>query len=140
MSLRDTIKDMRELLSHIVTDLEKAEGGNKAASQRVRTRTVKLEKTAKVYRKQSIESEKQPRARKSSASNAAKKPAPTPIAPAKAAKVKTSTKVPMAAAHAPVATAKIKAKPKAAVARARPMPLDMKRPTAKLPARPATLY
>ena len=58
MALKDTIKHMRDLLHHIVHDLEKADGGNKAASQRVRTGTVKLEKVAKHYRKESIKGEK----------------------------------------------------------------------------------
>jgi len=49
---------MRDLLSQITSDLEKSEKGNKAASQRVRTGTVKLEKTAKLYRKESIKTEK----------------------------------------------------------------------------------
>ena len=35
MALKETYKHMRELLGHIVHDLEKSENGNKAASQRV---------------------------------------------------------------------------------------------------------
>jgi hypothetical protein len=129
MSLRETIKEMKELLTHITTDLDKAEGGNKAASQRVRTGTVQLEKIAKKYRKESIDSEKQPRStKKSAAGNSAKKPA------AKAAK---PTKAPVKIAAATAASAKLKAKPKAAVAKARPRPLAVKRPTAKLPTRSA---
>src|SRR5262245_47146039 len=58
MALKDTYKHMRDLLSQITHDLEKADGGNKAASQRVRTGTVKLEKIAKMYRKESIKNEK----------------------------------------------------------------------------------
>ena len=48
MALKDTVKHLRDLLNNITTDLEKAENGNKAASQRVRTGTVKLEKIAKL--------------------------------------------------------------------------------------------
>src|SRR6187431_1276965 len=73
MALKETIKRMRELLSHIETDLVKAEGGNKAASQRVRTGTVKLEKIAKLYRKESIKSEKQTKGTKKPAKKAAHK-------------------------------------------------------------------
>ena len=58
MALKDTIKHMRDLLDQITGDLPKAENGNKAASQRVRTGTVRLEKTAKKYRKESIVAEK----------------------------------------------------------------------------------
>jgi hypothetical protein len=58
MALKDTYKHVRDLLSNITIDLGKAEGGNKAAAQRVRTGTVKLEKVAKLYRKESIDSEK----------------------------------------------------------------------------------
>jgi hypothetical protein len=58
MSLHETVKEMRELLAAISIDLEKASGGNKAASQRVRTGTIKLEKSAKRYRKESIKAEK----------------------------------------------------------------------------------
>ena len=58
MGLNDTTRQMRELLSGISVDLEKAASGNKAASQRVRTGTIRLEKTAKRYRKESIEAEK----------------------------------------------------------------------------------
>ena len=58
MALKNTIKGIQELLHHITTDLQKADHGNKAASQRVRTRTIKLEKLAKVYRKESVAEEK----------------------------------------------------------------------------------
>lgn len=120
MALKETIKHMRELLSHIEMDLVKAEGGNKAASQRVRTGTVALEKLAKVYRKESIQSEKGVLAHssrsKSHASHAAHG----------SAKSKT-TKATEAA--------KAKAKPKAKSASASSRPLQVKRPTAKLPRR-----
>ncbi len=58
MALNLTTKQLSELLSHITDDLTKAENGNKAAAQRVRTGTVKLEKVAKLYRKESIKGEK----------------------------------------------------------------------------------
>jgi hypothetical protein len=58
MGLNETTKHMRELLAGISVDLEKASGGNKAAAQRVRTGSIKLEKSAKSYRKESINAEK----------------------------------------------------------------------------------
>jgi len=41
-----------------VRDLHKANKGNRAAAQRVRTGTIKLEKCAKMYRKESVAAEK----------------------------------------------------------------------------------
>jgi peptidoglycan hydrolase CwlO-like protein len=117
MALNQTVNEMRTLLSGIQSDLEKAIGGNKAASQRVRTGTVSLEKVAKRYRKESIVTEKKTKGRAKPASAAKKKPA---------AKAKPAHK---AASHKAV-----KAKPKAKAA-ARPRALSVKRSTAKLPAK-----
>ncbi|MFI5343956.1 MAG: histone [Chlamydiales bacterium] len=128
MSLKDTYKHLRELLSNITSDLEKSENGNKAASQRVRTGTVKLEKVAKLYRKESISSEKKNKGQK--------KPAAKKAAPKKAAhKAKPSAP----AAKAKGATVKAKPKPKAAKASAsvRPRQLSVKRASAKIPTRRA---
>lgn len=113
MALQKTIDEMRGLLDHITRDLEKAEKGNKAASQRVRTGTVQLEKIAKTYRKESIHEEKQ-----------GGMPRRVGKRPAGAA---TATRM----ARAPAARgAKGKSRAKAA---ARPRSLEIKRPTAKLP-------
>lgn len=76
MALKETTKQLKDLLNHIVHDVEKADGGNKAAAQRVRTGTVKLEKVAKRYRKESITSERTTK----------------PKRPAKAAKAKAKAK------------------------------------------------
>lgn len=54
MALKDTITTMKNLLTCISKDIEKANRGNKAASQRVRTSTIKLEKVAKLFRKESV--------------------------------------------------------------------------------------
>jgi hypothetical protein len=80
MALKDTVKQMKGLLEMITFDLDKAAAGNKAASQRVRTGTIRLEKLAKAYRKESIAGEKgsRPKAK-------AKKAAPAKKAPAKKA-------------------------------------------------------
>ena len=58
MPLKDTVTMLNKLLNSVSSDLVKAVRGNKAASQRVRTGTIKLEKVAKKYRKESISSEK----------------------------------------------------------------------------------
>lgn len=120
MALKDTYKHLRDLLSQITHDLEKADGGNKAASQRVRTGTVKLEKLAKLYRKESIKAEK--------ATKGQKKPAKKAVKP----KAKAATPAKPAA---PAKSAKVKAKPKAKAhkALARPRALSFRKPTAKLP-------
>lgn len=96
MSLKDTYKHLRDLLTNITSDLEKSENGNKAASQRVRTGTVKLEKVAKLYRKESIASEKKNKGVKKPAKAKAKAPAKKPAAhkakPAAHAKAKPKAK------------------------------------------------
>lgn len=108
MALKDTVKYLRDLLHKVTHDLEKAEKGNKAASQRVRTGTVKMEKIAKSYRKESIKNEKTTTGTRKTVKKAA---------PSK--KAKPAVKHPM------------KAKAKSHKAKARPM--SLKRPTAKLP-------
>ncbi len=112
MALNDTIKQMRELLAGISVDLEKAVGGNKAASQRVRTSTIRLEKVAKNFRRESISAEKHGGMKKS------KKPA---------SKAKPQAK---AKSHA-------KAKPQAKAKAPAKKPMMMKRPTAKIPVKKA---
>lgn len=57
MALKDTVKKMYTLLEDLAKDLVKAEKGNKTASQRVRTGTIKLAKIAKFYRKESVQAE-----------------------------------------------------------------------------------
>lgn len=110
MALKDTIKHLKDLLLSIAHDLDKADGGNKAASQRVRTGTVKLEKVAKLYRKESIKTEKQTKGPKKAGGK-------------KVIAKKTTTKV------------KVKARPKAKAQFARPRAMSFRRPSAKLPVR-----
>lgn len=130
--LHTTSKNLKGLLEHISQDLVKADGGNKAASQRVRTNTVKLEKLAKVYRKESIASEKTgkkaPRASKAKAKPAAAKK----VAPKKV--VAKAKPAPSKVAHK-VAPKKAVEKPKAKTATAKPRAFSFKKPTAKLPAK-----
>ena len=78
MALQDTVKEVRSLLARLTIDIEKAANGNKAASQRVRTGTVSLEKVGKKYRKESIRAEKsgsfkRPKAAKAKPAKKAKK-------------------------------------------------------------------
>lgn len=126
MSLKETFKHMRDLLSNITNDLEKADAGNKAASQRVRTGTVKLEKVAKLYRKESIASEKKNKGQKKApkaAASKAKAAAPKKAAPSKAKAAPSKAK------------ATVKAKPKAKATSFRARQMSVKRATAKLPTR-----
>lgn len=58
MALKDTANHLMKLMEICMKDLHKASGGNKAAAQRVRTGSIKIEKVAKVYRKESIGAEK----------------------------------------------------------------------------------
>jgi len=122
MALKETIKHLRELLHQITSDIQKSDNGNKAASQRVRTGTVKLEKVAKKYRKESIQNEKSIKGTRKPKKAASKKAAPK-------AKAHKATK-----AHAKAKTSHVKAKAKAKAHKAKPRALALKRrPTAKLP-------
>lgn len=106
---------MKKLLCCIAEDLDKAESGNRAAAQRVRTCSIKFEKKAKAFRKESVQAEKSGEFKK--VKSAAKKKAAAK--PAKKKAVKKAAK-PKKAAKKP----KVKANPKA-----------RKRATAKLPKR-----
>lgn len=138
-SINKTINEMRQLLVQITQDLEKSNNGNKAASQRVRTGTVKLEKVAKVYRKESIQHEKKTKGSKKASKPAAKKTASKAKAPAHKAPAKHAAKhvAPKAKAKtvAHKAPAKPAAKAKSHKAVAKPHAFALKRPTAKLPVR-----
>jgi len=128
MSFDGTIKELRSLLAQATQDLEKATLGNKAAAQRVRTGTVKLEKVAKAYRKESIHNEK------TGASHHGKAKSKSAAKPASRSKASVATK----SAHAKVIkksspASKAKAPAKAVVAKSHS--LNLKKPTAKLPAR-----
>jgi hypothetical protein len=143
MAIKDTFKHLKDLLVAITHDLDKAEGGNKAASQRVRTGTVKLEKLAKLYRKESIKSEKQTKGTKKTVKKAAHKAAHKPAAKAahkpaahKPAAHKPAAKLASKPAAKPASktAAKVKAQPKAKAV-SRPRALSFKKPSAKLPVR-----
>ncbi len=145
MSLQSTTKELKDLLVHLSHDLEKADGGNKAASQRVRTGTVKLEKVAKQYRKESILIEKKTKGTKKPAKKVAaksKSAAPTKSAAAKPAATKPTAAKPVAAKPAagkakpavqpaakPVKSAKSAKSTKAKKTVVKARPLSVKIPT-----------
>lgn len=153
MALSSTVQSMQELLAQIVVNLEKANRGNKAAAQRVRTGTVKLEKTAKIYRKESVAAEKASVGKRKKASKkdagkktAAKKPAQGKVqkASASTARKKAPVKQPekkvakkAAAVKQPKASEEKKgAKAKKVTAKSRAFSLKRrttKRATAKMP-------
>ena len=58
MSLNETMNQLSALLMTVTKDLGKVHRGNKAAAQRVRVGTIKLEKIAKRFRKESVDAEK----------------------------------------------------------------------------------
>lgn len=58
MSLNETMHQLNVLLMALSRDLGKVQRGNKAAAQRVRVGTIKLEKLAKRFRKESVTAEK----------------------------------------------------------------------------------
>ncbi|NGX38700.1 MAG: Histone H1-like protein HC1 [Chlamydiae bacterium] len=64
MALKTTVVQMKKLLAGISSDLEKAENGNRAAAQRVRTNTIKFAKVAKTFRKESIADKGKKKAKK----------------------------------------------------------------------------
>lgn len=139
MALSKTINEMRSLFTGLIDDLQKAEAGNKAASQRVRTGTIRLEKVAKLYRKESIKAEKSSKGKKKAVTAkkaVAKKPAKKAAAKKKPAAKKAVAKK-TTAAKKPAAKQAVKkpAKKKAAkktTARARALTVKRKQ-TAKLP-------
>lgn len=148
MSLKETYKQLKDLLNQITSDLDKGEAGNKAAAQRVRTGTVKLEKIAKSYRKESIQSEKKNKGQKKTAKTAsttASAPSPSKAgtkSSANNATAKKSTAASKAGSSKPsgstaskTKSATVKAKAKAKATSFRPRQLAIKRATAKLPVR-----
>lgn len=58
MALQDTLHQMNHLLVVMSKDLLKVVRGNKTAAQRVRTESVRFQKIAKLFRKESLHAEK----------------------------------------------------------------------------------
>ena len=136
MALKDTCKTLKSLLETIHSDLDKAEAGNKAAAQRVRTLSIKFEKTAKLYRKESIKADKSGLMKKAKEASrkkpASKKPAAKPTKQVQKPTPKQAPK--QAAKPAPKQAPKPAAKPAAKKrAPAKKVATAKKRPTAKLP-------
>jgi len=134
MAIKETYKHLKDLLSAISHDLDKAENGNKAASQRVRTGTVKLEKIAKLFRKESIKTEKATKGTKKPAKKTTAKKTTKPASKTAAHKPAHKAPAKKTASQKPASKAavKVKAKPKAKAV-SRPRALSFKKPSAKLP-------
>ena len=64
MSLNETMGRLEHLLVAIAKDLGKVNRGNRAAAQRVRVGTIRIEKIAKQFRKESVAAEKSGKLRK----------------------------------------------------------------------------
>jgi hypothetical protein len=64
MSLNETIGQLNHLLVALSKDLTKVQRGNRAAAQRVRVGTIKLERVAKEFRRESVAAEKSGKLRK----------------------------------------------------------------------------
>lgn len=64
MSLNETMNKLEHILVGISKDLNKVSRGNRAAAQRVRVSTIRLEKVGKQFRKESVAAEKSGRLRK----------------------------------------------------------------------------
>jgi len=64
MALKETMHQLDGLLAGVAKDLTKVSRGNKSAAQRVRVGTIKLERIAKLFRKESVAAEKGGRLRK----------------------------------------------------------------------------
>lgn len=73
MALNETMNHLNQILNSVLKDLEKVQRGNKAAAQRVRVGTIKLERIAKVFRKESVAAEKSGKLKKKPAVKAVKK-------------------------------------------------------------------
>ena len=134
MALKETINHLGSLLCNITNDLQKAAHGNKAASQRVRTGTVKLEKVAKLFRKESIKTEK---TMKGTKRPVAKKAGSKVASKAKVKHVVKSKAPVRSKGKAVVKKAKVSVKAKAHKTVARSRAMSFKRPSAKLPVRRA---
>ncbi len=75
MSLNETMNQMNHLLTALAKDLNKVQRGNKAAAQRVRVGTIKLERISKLFRKESVVAERSGKLKKKPAARLkAKKP------------------------------------------------------------------
>ncbi|MBM3192201.1 MAG: hypothetical protein FJZ63_06100 [Chlamydiae bacterium] len=64
MAFLQTTDELVKLLEETLEDVPKMLKGNKTAAQRIRTKTVKIAKIAKVWRKESLEQERKKIVRK----------------------------------------------------------------------------
>lgn len=73
MAFTETMNQLNQLLVSLAKDLMKVHRGNKAAAQRVRTGTIKLERVAKIFRKESVQAEKSGKLKKKPGTRTASK-------------------------------------------------------------------
>lgn len=64
MALKETMQHLDHILAGVAKDLTKVNRGNKSAAQRVRVGTIKLERVAKLFRRESVAAEKGGKLRK----------------------------------------------------------------------------
>lgn len=128
MALKQTVSQLRSYLDQLTQDLTKAENGNKAASQRVRTGSIRFEKIAKLFRKESIKEERANKGKKRPAKAAAAKK------PVKAAGAKKSMPATKSAGKTAGKKAVAPKKGKKATSGSRPFTVKRTQ-TAKLPAK-----
>jgi hypothetical protein len=64
MTLKETMQQLDHILANVAKDLTKVTRGNKTAAQRVRVGTIKLERIAKAFRRESVAAEKSGKLRK----------------------------------------------------------------------------
>ena len=67
MALSETMSKLELLLLSIIKDLPKVNRGNRTAAQRVRVKTIHIEKVAKDFLKESVAAEKGGKLKKKSA-------------------------------------------------------------------------
>ena len=79
MALSDTLSQLNNLVSKVISDITKVYKGNKSAAQRVRVGTIDLEKVAKKFRKESLAAEKTGRFKQKMAKKIKKKIKPRSI-------------------------------------------------------------
>ena len=64
MSFLQTTEELTQLLETVLEDVPKMMKGNKTAAQRIRTKTVRIAKVAKLWRQESLDQEKKKVTRK----------------------------------------------------------------------------
>lgn len=113
MALKDTCITMNSLLAEIQEDMQKLEAGNKAAAQRIRTNTIRFEKVAKLFRKESIAAAKSGGLKRKSTTKSKAKLTKSPAKKKAASKTKAKKAAAKSVAKKSPAKKKVVAKKKA---------------------------